>query len=50
MIGPLGSSEHTKRLPSRYNSDVIGVPHFTSDEDVYRGYYIPKGSIVFANS
>jgi hypothetical protein len=28
----------------------IGLPHMTSEEDVYRGYYIPKGAIVMGNS
>jgi cytochrome P450 len=27
-----------------------GVPHATLEEDVYRGWRIPKGSIVFANA
>ncbi|KAJ6588877.1 cytochrome P450 [Mycena capillaripes] len=28
----------------------IGVPHFISVEDVYRGYRIPAGSVVIANA
>ncbi|KAF5360644.1 hypothetical protein D9756_005134 [Leucocoprinus leucothites] len=28
----------------------MGVPHHTSEEDVYMGYYIPKGCTVFANA
>ncbi|KAJ7247328.1 cytochrome P450 [Mycena rebaudengoi] len=28
----------------------FGIPHFVSVEDVYRGYRIPAGSIVIANS
>ncbi|KDR73078.1 hypothetical protein GALMADRAFT_252519 [Galerina marginata CBS 339.88] len=27
----------------------IGVPHFTSTDDVYKGYFIPKGTAVFSN-
>ncbi|KXN84167.1 O-methylsterigmatocystin oxidoreductase [Leucoagaricus sp. SymC.cos] len=27
-----------------------GVPHFTSDEDTYNGYYIPKDCIIMANT
>ena len=27
----------------------LSVPHMTSEDDVYNGYYIPKGSIVIAN-
>ncbi|KAJ3562503.1 hypothetical protein NP233_g9530 [Leucocoprinus birnbaumii] len=35
----------------RWNPIVpIGVPHATTEEDVYMGYYIPKGSIVVPNS
>ncbi|KAF5348469.1 hypothetical protein D9756_009678 [Leucocoprinus leucothites] len=28
----------------------LGVPHRTSDEDVFMGYYIPKGCTVMANA
>lgn len=28
----------------------LGVPHLTTTDDVYQGYYIPKGSMVFANA
>ncbi|KAF5346731.1 hypothetical protein D9756_010407 [Leucocoprinus leucothites] len=28
----------------------MGVPHSTTQEDYYEGYYIPKGSIVMANA
>jgi len=28
----------------------VGVPHATSEDDVYEGYFIPKGSIVIANA
>ncbi|KAF8869403.1 cytochrome P450 [Infundibulicybe gibba] len=27
----------------------LGLPHMSIEHDVYRGYFIPKGSIVFAN-
>ncbi|KAF9449666.1 cytochrome P450 [Macrolepiota fuliginosa MF-IS2] len=29
---------------------ATGVPHLTTDEDVYEGYYIPKGSVILANA
>ncbi|KDR66580.1 hypothetical protein GALMADRAFT_1146457 [Galerina marginata CBS 339.88] len=28
----------------------IGVPHFSSEDDVYGGYHIPKGAMVIANA
>jgi len=28
----------------------VGVPHATIEDDVYEGYFIPKGSIVIANA
>ncbi|KAI0050257.1 cytochrome P450 [Auriscalpium vulgare] len=28
----------------------IGVPHASSEDDVYEGYFIPKGSMIIANS
>ncbi|KAG1808629.1 cytochrome P450 [Suillus subaureus] len=27
----------------------LGLPHYTSDSDVYNGHYIPKGALVMAN-
>jgi len=28
---------------------AMGVPHVPSQDDVYRGYYIPKGAVIMAN-
>ncbi|KAJ5729591.1 uncharacterized protein N7483_004099 [Penicillium malachiteum] len=28
----------------------LGVPHASIEDDIYDGYYIPKGSVVFANA
>ncbi|KDR66539.1 hypothetical protein GALMADRAFT_161961 [Galerina marginata CBS 339.88] len=28
----------------------IGVPHYSSEDDVYEGYHIPKGALVIANA
>ncbi|KAF8999431.1 cytochrome P450 [Cyathus striatus] len=34
----------------RYHPPVpIGVPHFLEEDDEYRGYYMPKGSMVVGN-
>ncbi|KAF8869034.1 cytochrome P450, partial [Infundibulicybe gibba] len=27
----------------------LGVPHTSNEDDIYKGFFIPKGSIVFAN-
>lgn len=27
----------------------MGIPHTTTQDDVYEGYFIPKGSMVLAN-
>ena len=27
----------------------MGIPHMTTEDDTYQGYYIPKGSVVMAN-
>jgi hypothetical protein len=29
--------------------DSLGVPHLSSEDDMYNGVYIPKGSITIAN-
>ncbi|KAJ3573150.1 hypothetical protein NP233_g2618 [Leucocoprinus birnbaumii] len=35
----------------RWNPTVpTGVPHFTTEDDEYAGYHIPKGSMVFPNT
>ncbi|KAI0074779.1 cytochrome P450 [Panus rudis PR-1116 ss-1] len=31
------------------NIGPLGLPHATSEDDVYEGYFIPKGSIIFVN-
>ncbi|KAJ3562900.1 hypothetical protein NP233_g9289 [Leucocoprinus birnbaumii] len=28
----------------------LGLPHMTSEDDLYRDYFIPKGAVVFGNS
>ena len=34
----------------RWRSVVpIGIPHRSLDDDEYRGYFIPKGSVVISN-
>ncbi|KAJ7602289.1 cytochrome P450 [Mycena polygramma] len=34
----------------RWNSGVpLGVPHRVTEDDIYRGMFIPKGSLVFSN-
>lgn len=29
---------------------LLALPHYSTEDDVYKGYFIPKGSIVVANS
>jgi hypothetical protein len=28
---------------------IVGIPHRVSEDDVYKGYTIPKGAIVLPN-
>ncbi|KXN84165.1 O-methylsterigmatocystin oxidoreductase [Leucoagaricus sp. SymC.cos] len=46
------SISHTSQLLSRSWHPIVpaGVPHLTSDEDVYEGYYIPKNCIITPNT
>ncbi|KAF8158897.1 cytochrome P450 [Mycena galopus ATCC 62051] len=58
-IGSLPGFEHRSALP--YCEAVVrevfrwrpilplGVPHLTTEDNVYEGYFIPKGTMVFAN-
>ena len=32
------------------SDSLAGIPHQLTENDVYEGYHIPKGSFVFANS
>ena len=32
------------------NNSVLGIPHRSTEDDVYEGYHIPKESIVIFNS
>ena len=45
-LGRLSSSETEVESTILIN---IGLPHELQQEDVYRDYYLPKGSIVWAN-
>lgn len=31
-------------------SQLPGIPHYTTEDDEYRGYYIPKGTVVIGNA
>ncbi len=39
---------HTFRLTSTDISH-LGLPHCVTEDDVQSGYFIPKGSLVYAN-
>lgn len=43
-LGRYCSRDFTKIWPK-----VIGIPHRSLEDDVYKGMFIPKGSIVFSN-
>ncbi|KAH8703845.1 cytochrome P450 [Talaromyces proteolyticus] len=43
--------EHTIQETTRWAPlSPVGVPHATVEDDTYKGYHIPKGSVVFANA
>ncbi|KAF8158874.1 cytochrome P450 [Mycena galopus ATCC 62051] len=58
-IGSLPGFEHRSALP--YCEAVVrevfrwkpilplAIPHLTTEDDIYEGYFIPKGTMVFAN-
>ena len=52
-VTPLGMPHHLHNiLDELYNNHLcfIGVPHLSTADDEYNGYFIPKGSIVTGNS
>ena len=52
-IGPVGKTPaltaDSALFDKRFTDHVIGIPHYTCEDDTYMGYYIPKGSVVIAN-
>lgn len=50
-IGPLGKLYRDLHLSVGVTTHACGagLPHRVSDDDIYAGYLIPKGSLVFAN-
>lgn len=53
-FGDLGSIPYLDAILNevlRWNPVVpLGVPHYTTADDVYKGYFIPKGTIIMGNS
>ena len=56
QIAPLGMSERNSRSispPTRragIQQFVLGLAHAALEDDVYDGYFIPKGTIMIGNS
>ena len=48
-VVPGGSSTFYKFIPSHILTPKAGVPHMVRQEDEYRGWRIPAGSIVIGN-
>ncbi|KAF4609105.1 hypothetical protein EYR40_001458 [Pleurotus pulmonarius] len=40
----------TQEILRWHPSVPIGVPHRSTEDDIYRGMFIPKGSVIFANA
>ena len=61
VVGPNRLPDHNDRASLPYINAIIkevmrwhtvvplGVPHYTSEDMEYRGYFIPKGSVVLEN-
>lgn len=50
-------SSRTFRLVSRriqvrneFIITILGLPHMSTEDDIYRGYYIPAGTLIMGNS
>jgi hypothetical protein len=42
-------TEHDREVKTLWVVLYAAVPHLASDDDVYQGYFIPKGAIVIPN-
>jgi len=47
---PLGRFNSAALPKLHLNCITSGIPHRTLEDDVYRGMFIPKGSLVIANT
>ena len=47
-VVPIGTIYLLFLFPFSY-LDLLGVPHRVMEDDIYNGYFIPKGSLVIAN-
>ena len=45
-LGAISSPSHYPTLSSMY----VAVVHMSTEDDEYKGYFIPKGSLVFGNA
>jgi len=45
---PFGWSSIREKAKQQFANFLTGVPHMLTEDDVYEGYHIEKGSVVFA--
>ncbi|KAH9971622.1 cytochrome P450 [Russula compacta] len=50
MVTPMGTASLPQQCELRALTTTKGVPHASTEDDVYRGFFIPKGSLVLANA
>lgn len=43
MVTPMGTASLSQRYEFRALTSTKGVPHASTEDDVYRGFFIPKG-------
>ena len=49
-VVPLGTFTDLAILPGEYLNLCLAVPHRCSSDDFYKGYYIPKDSLLVGNT
>ncbi len=49
-ITPLGTAQIVHFPVTQLLTASVGIPHLVAEDDVYKGMFIPKGSLVFANA
>jgi hypothetical protein len=49
-VAPLGEFVTGSKVRNEFIIVIIGLPHMSTEDDIYRGYYIPAGTLIMGNS
>ena len=50
VVAPIGKFDHSLLSIQVEIYIIVGVPHLLTQDDVYKGYRLPKGSVIVPNA